>query len=219
MLHFRSLRSLVIESWPRFIKYCFTNFAWYYYSTIHSMTLWNEWTTRLEFQIQVWVVIALPLKCYHFRVDWTAWGGSYPFFDIVELIAGEDSDNGDESDKENADGEIEEVHVGLTNDMCFGRWKQRWMKWSFHSKESFPGQSHIPWASRHGFEQAKMAFNTTSKSIKDPGKEKSALGVGADVIVRLCDALPQQRNFKVFADHFFSGITIMIALKAKGIHY
>ena len=52
-----------------------------------------------------------------------------------------------------------------------------------------------------------------------PGREKSTLGVGGDVILRLSETLPQHQNFKVFADNFFSGIPMIIALKSKGIHY
>ena len=48
------------------------------------------------------------------------------------------------------------------------------------------------------------------------GREKSPLGVGADIILRLSATLPHQKNFKIFADNFFSGIPMM-ELKAKGI--
>lgn len=52
-----------------------------------------------------------------------------------------------------------------------------------------------------------------------PGQAKSTLGVGADVVLRLSATLPHQKNFKIFADNFFSGIPLMVELKAKGIQY
>lgn len=56
-------------------------------------------------------------------------------------------------------------------------------------------------------------------------KEKSHLGVGADVVLRLCESLPsnipgeQPFNYKITADNFFSGLPLVTSLQSVGLHY
>lgn len=47
----------------------------------------------------------------------------------------------------------------------------------------------------------------------------SGLGVGADVILKLTSTLPDNRNFKVYADNFFTGLPLIEELQKHGIHY
>ncbi|XP_059161134.1 piggyBac transposable element-derived protein 3-like [Physella acuta] len=56
-------------------------------------------------------------------------------------------------------------------------------------------------------------------------KERSLLGVGADVILKLCSSLPQNVpgqpsfNYKIYADNFFTGMALLVELQKLGIHY
>lgn len=52
------------------------------------------------------------------------------------------------------------------------------------------------------------------------GKRKdSELGLAANVVMKLCSTLPEQKNHKVFADNFFTGIPLLQKLYESGIHY
>ena len=45
------------------------------------------------------------------------------------------------------------------------------------------------------------------------------LDVSGDVVVRLCFALPDGKNYKVTADNFFTSMPLIIKLKEPGILY
>lgn len=57
------------------------------------------------------------------------------------------------------------------------------------------------------------------------GKTKSVLGVGADVVLKLCQSLPPNvpgqpaLNYKVTADNFFTGMPLLMKLAEDGFHY
>ncbi|XP_028396032.1 piggyBac transposable element-derived protein 2-like [Dendronephthya gigantea] len=44
-------------------------------------------------------------------------------------------------------------------------------------------------------------------------------GLGGNVVLKLCSALPSDRNFKVFADNFFSNFAMVSELEKRGLHY
>lgn len=50
-------------------------------------------------------------------------------------------------------------------------------------------------------------------------KEKSQLGIGGDVVMKLCEPLPEKVNFLIFADNFFTSMPLIERLLAKGIYY
>lgn len=50
-------------------------------------------------------------------------------------------------------------------------------------------------------------------------KQKSQLGVGGDVLVKLCESLPEKVHFLIFADNFFTSMPLIEKLLAKGIYY
>lgn len=50
-------------------------------------------------------------------------------------------------------------------------------------------------------------------------RANSELGVAGDVVLKLASTLPTNENYKIYADNFFSGIAVILKLKAMGIHY
>ncbi|XP_077403926.1 uncharacterized protein LOC144036874 isoform X3 [Vanacampus margaritifer] len=52
---------------------------------------------------------------------------------------------------------------------------------------------------------------------KEP--KKSPLGVGGDVVVKLCRSLAENANFLIFAGNFFTSMPLIETLLAKGIYY
>lgn len=50
-------------------------------------------------------------------------------------------------------------------------------------------------------------------------KGKSQLGVGGDIVVKLCDSLAEKVCFLIFADNFFTSMPLIEKLLAKGIYY
>ena len=48
---------------------------------------------------------------------------------------------------------------------------------------------------------------------------ENGLGVAGNVVVKLCEHLPREKNYKIFADNFFSSVPLVIRLKEMGIHY
>nr|XP_061791912.1 piggyBac transposable element-derived protein 3-like [Nerophis lumbriciformis] len=51
------------------------------------------------------------------------------------------------------------------------------------------------------------------------GPKKSQLGVGGDIVVKLCESLAEKVNFLIFADNFFTSMPLIEKLLAKGIYY
>ncbi|XP_064630946.1 piggyBac transposable element-derived protein 3-like [Lineus longissimus] len=49
--------------------------------------------------------------------------------------------------------------------------------------------------------------------------KKTELGMGGDVVVKLCDTLPKHENYKVFADNLFTSIALAEKLLQDGILY
>lgn len=56
----------------------------------------------------------------------------------------------------------------------------------------------------------------TGKATPAPSTP-SALGVSGDVVLRLCQDLPNHQNYKVYTDNWFSSYKLAVALKEKGI--
>jgi hypothetical protein len=50
-------------------------------------------------------------------------------------------------------------------------------------------------------------------------REKTELGMGGDVVVKLCETLPKHQNYKVFADNLFSSVKLVAKLLESGILY
>lgn len=50
-------------------------------------------------------------------------------------------------------------------------------------------------------------------------KGKSQLGIGGDIVVKLCESLPEKVHFLIFADNFFTSMPLIEKLLAKGIYY
>ncbi|XP_051982265.1 piggyBac transposable element-derived protein 3-like [Xyrauchen texanus] len=50
-------------------------------------------------------------------------------------------------------------------------------------------------------------------------KGKSQLGVGGDIVVKLCESLAEKVHFLIFADNFFTSMPLIEKLLAKGIYY
>lgn len=50
-------------------------------------------------------------------------------------------------------------------------------------------------------------------------QKKTSLGIGGDVVVRLCEALPSNENYKVFADNFFSSPQLVLKLLERQIYF
>ncbi|XP_065811306.1 piggyBac transposable element-derived protein 3-like [Labrus bergylta] len=49
--------------------------------------------------------------------------------------------------------------------------------------------------------------------------EKTLLGVGDDVVVKLCETLPSNQNYKVFADNLFSSVPLVLKLLQQKIYF
>lgn len=45
----------------------------------------------------------------------------------------------------------------------------------------------------------------------------TALGITGDLVIRLCDTLPRDKNFKVFFDNFFTSLPLLKQLRKEGI--
>lgn len=45
----------------------------------------------------------------------------------------------------------------------------------------------------------------------------SPLGISGDIVVKLCDSLPHNQNYKVFMDNWFTSYALLCELKQKGI--
>ena len=54
---------------------------------------------------------------------------------------------------------------------------------------------------------------------RSQSSEKSVYGVSGDVVLQMTASLPKNRNFKVFADNFFTGLPFIEKLKSNGIFY
>ncbi|KAL6462492.1 hypothetical protein MHYP_G00289140 [Metynnis hypsauchen] len=50
-------------------------------------------------------------------------------------------------------------------------------------------------------------------------KRKSQLGVGGDIVMKLCESLAEKVHFLIFADNFFTSMPLIEKLLAKGIYY
>ncbi|KAL3978619.1 hypothetical protein ACER0C_019681 [Sarotherodon galilaeus] len=57
--------------------------------------------------------------------------------------------------------------------------------------------------------------------IEKPGGtgKKTLLGIGGDVVVKLCETLPAEQNYKVFADNFFSSAPLVLTLLQRQIYF
>ncbi|KAK3849381.1 hypothetical protein Pcinc_043865 [Petrolisthes cinctipes] len=53
----------------------------------------------------------------------------------------------------------------------------------------------------------------------DNRSNKSGLEVAADVVLKLTSTLPDNNNFKVYADNFFTGLPLIEELQKHSIHY
>ena len=53
---------------------------------------------------------------------------------------------------------------------------------------------------------------------KNP-KDKSPLGLSGEVVMKMAEKLPQGKNFKIYADNFFSSLQLVKELKEKSIWY
>uniref|UniRef100_A0A3Q1ESY7 PiggyBac transposable element-derived protein domain-containing protein n=1 Tax=Acanthochromis polyacanthus TaxID=80966 RepID=A0A3Q1ESY7_9TELE len=49
--------------------------------------------------------------------------------------------------------------------------------------------------------------------------KNSLLGMGGDVVVRLCETLPSDQNYKVFADNLFSSASLVLTLLQRKIYF
>ncbi|XP_039545881.1 piggyBac transposable element-derived protein 3-like [Pimephales promelas] len=49
--------------------------------------------------------------------------------------------------------------------------------------------------------------------------KKTPLGMGGDVVVELCESLPSNQNYKVFADNFFSSPALIVKLLSRQIYF
>lgn len=49
--------------------------------------------------------------------------------------------------------------------------------------------------------------------------KKSLLGMGGDVVVKLCETLPSDHNYKVFADNLFSSVPLVLNLLQRKIYF
>ncbi|XP_036412767.1 piggyBac transposable element-derived protein 3-like [Colossoma macropomum] len=49
--------------------------------------------------------------------------------------------------------------------------------------------------------------------------KKTLLGMGGDVVVKLCETLPSNQNYKVFADNFFSSAPLVLKLLQREIYF
>ncbi|XP_064631655.1 piggyBac transposable element-derived protein 3-like [Lineus longissimus] len=49
--------------------------------------------------------------------------------------------------------------------------------------------------------------------------KKTELGMGGDVVTKLCETLPKHQNYKVFADNFFTSVKLAAKLLESGILY
>ncbi|KAE8296822.1 hypothetical protein D5F01_LYC05588 [Larimichthys crocea] len=49
--------------------------------------------------------------------------------------------------------------------------------------------------------------------------KKSSLGMGGDVVVKLCETLPSDHNYKVFADNLFSSAPLVLNLLQRKIYF
>uniref|UniRef100_A0AAZ1XVK0 PiggyBac transposable element-derived protein domain-containing protein n=1 Tax=Oreochromis aureus TaxID=47969 RepID=A0AAZ1XVK0_OREAU len=49
--------------------------------------------------------------------------------------------------------------------------------------------------------------------------KKTLLGIGGDVVVKLCETLPAEQNYKVFADNFFSSAPLVLTLLQRQIYF
>ncbi|XP_014672682.1 PREDICTED: piggyBac transposable element-derived protein 3-like [Priapulus caudatus] len=55
---------------------------------------------------------------------------------------------------------------------------------------------------------------------KNPNGEKpSECGMGGDVVLKLVSSLPQNKNYKIFADNFFTGLPLIDRLRGMGFLY
>ena len=50
-------------------------------------------------------------------------------------------------------------------------------------------------------------------------KKNTEFGLAADVVIKLCSTLPKQKNYKVYADNYFTGLPLVKHLQNEGIHY
>ena len=50
-------------------------------------------------------------------------------------------------------------------------------------------------------------------------RQISEFGMAADVVLKLCSTLPSHQNHKVYADNFFTGVTLLQKLVERGIHF
>ena len=43
------------------------------------------------------------------------------------------------------------------------------------------------------------------------------LGIGCEVVLKLAECLPKDKNYKLFFDNWFAGLPLLVELKKKGI--
>ena len=43
--------------------------------------------------------------------------------------------------------------------------------------------------------------------------------MGGDVVMQMASTLPENQNYKIFADNYFTSLALVTALKAKRIYY
>ncbi|KAI0229469.1 Chimeric ERCC6-PGBD3 protein [Lamellibrachia satsuma] len=61
-------------------------------------------------------------------------------------------------------------------------------------------------------------FDVYLGKAKD-AKEKNPLGVCGGVVTKLCDTLPKQKNYKIYADNLFTSMALLGRLKQEGFQY
>ncbi len=53
----------------------------------------------------------------------------------------------------------------------------------------------------------------------DLAKQKHKFGLGGDVVLQLCSTLPSGKNFKIFADNFFTNLPLLIKLEERDLWF
>ena len=48
---------------------------------------------------------------------------------------------------------------------------------------------------------------------------ENSIGVGGDVVLQMCGSLPEGKNYKIFADNFFTSMPLLSKLREKSFHF
>ena len=64
-------------------------------------------------------------------------------------------------------------------------------------------------------------FDVYQGKVTGVGNDKdiSGCGLGGNVVLKLCSTLPEKRNFKIFADNYFSNFTMIKELTQRDLFY